>query len=190
MASEIVLSNDPQERLNQYRDPKWGIQVLRTITIFDLLTKDELHSLYSFGRIRRFKAKTYPIIEGESTRGLYILLEGTASIYKTDTITNKMYRLALLERHAFFGELSLFDDAPRSASVSAETSCYLFYLDISKFEEFLQVNGDSTKIRFYKRCAEQMVERFREQNDDYLHSQQLLWKHALKKSDKVEKQDK
>ena len=183
----MELSNDFNEDIDElkrrFSDPKWGAEQLRKISLFSYLTDDELHRLYSLGEVVNLKPKSYAIIEGEPTRGLFILLHGKVSIYKNDPTTNAMHRLALLEAGAIFGEFSLFDSAPRSATVGCESSCFLFSLDAEIFENFMTKEGDNLKSRFLQKCVEELVERFRNTNADYLISQQLLWKYALRRDE-------
>jgi len=181
MADLDKLTPETRELIQKFRDPEWGAKQLRSISIFQGLSNDELFDLYNLGRIRTLKSKAHAVIEGEPTRGLYILLSGTVSVYKTDKTSGTMHRLTFLEEGSSFGELSLFDTAPRSATVATECVCHLFYLDADTFLMYLEKKGDSTKTRFYKQCAEELVERFRHQNSDYIHAQQLLWKYALRK---------
>lgn len=165
----------------QFRDAAFGASKLKGIALFARFTEGELAKLYSMGEIIKLKPKSHAVIEGEPTRGMYILLAGTVSVYKTDQATNSMNRLAILEEGANFGELSLFDNAPRSATVLAENQCILFHLPAEGFKTFLDAEGADLQIRFYRTCAENLVERFRLLNTDYMISQQLLWKYALRK---------
>lgn len=179
-----TLDTDISGSREQFSDPSWGGKQLRNISLFDYLNDQELVALYQLGKINQFVAKSNMVIEGEQTRGLFILLEGKVSVYKTDRNNGNMIRLAYLETGAAFGELSLFDDAPRSATVVAESSCYVFSLEQAPFNHFLDERGDHLKSRFYKKCAEEMVSRFRQQNSDYIISQKLLWAYALRKDEK------
>ena len=167
-----------------FSDPQWGKDQLKRISLFKNITDEELMALYKLGRVKEIHAKSNIVIEGESSRGIYILLAGTVSVFKNNASNNSMIRLAYLEKGASFGELSLFDEAARSATVVAETSCNLFSLEEPVFRKFMDAQGDNIKMRFYKKCAEEMVERFRSQNSDYIMSQQLLWKYALSKPEK------
>jgi len=169
----------PPDMAAEFRNPKWGANQLKSIAIFRNLSSDELEALYGQGTILSYRPKTYVVIEGEPSRGLYIILNGTVSVYKNDQTTGAMHRLAYLDEGDAFGELSLFDTAPRSASVSAESICHLFSLEAGVFERFLESIGGDIKIRFYKTCAEELVSRFRKLNGEYIAAQQLLWKHAL-----------
>ena len=169
-------SLDPQN----FNDKIWGSKQLRRITLFEYLSDSELEDLYEIGEVKLFKPKCNVIIEAESSRGLYVLLRGAVSVFKLDKSSDQLIRLTMLEEGAIFGELSLFDDAPRSATVIAENTCSLFYLDAEGFNEHLDQLGNDLKTRFYKKCAEEMAERFRVQNADYIASQHLLWQHALR----------
>jgi CRP-like cAMP-binding protein len=176
------VGRNPAELMQRFKDPVWGAEKLKEISLFGRFTDDELAMLYSIGRLVSLKPKSNAVIEGEPTRGLYILLYGRVSVYKTDPVTGSLLRLAMLEEGANFGELSLFDHAPRSATVAAETACYLFLLDADSFNKFLADAGDDLQVRFFKTCAEELAVRFRRLNGDYINSQQLLWKHALRRS--------
>lgn len=165
----------------RYQDAAWGGGLLREIALFSLFNEAELTRLYKLGRILELKPKAHAVIEGEATRGLYMLLKGRVSIYKNDPATGTMLRLVMLEEGAAFGELSLFDDAPRSATVAADSACVLFQLNAEEFEKFLVAAGRDLQVRFFKTCAEEMAVRLRRLNADYVVSQQLLWKHALRK---------
>lgn len=176
-----ALSQDPAQLVQMFKDPVWGAQRLRDISVFARFTDDELTMLYSIGTLVRLKPKTNAVIEGEPTRGMFLLLYGRVSVYKTDPTSGSMVRLAMLEEGANFGEMSLFDSAPRSATVVAETTCYLLQLDAENFNRFLAEAGDDLQVRFFKTCAEELATRFRRLNGDYINSQQLLWKYALRK---------
>ena len=53
-------------------------------------------------------------------------------------------------------------------------------------EELGELAAVVTKGKPIEECAEEMAVRFRIQNDDYINSQQLLWKYALRKDSKKE----
>ena len=158
-----------------------GFEEFNSITLFEKFEDSEKKELFKIGTFHSFKPHSNIVIEGEKSRGIYIIIEGTVSVYKNDIASNSMIRLTYLEKGAIFGELSLFDDIPRSATVTTETDCHIFNLDYTKFIGYLEEKGDHLKFRFYKKCAEEIAERFRIQNDDYIVSQNLLWKYGLRK---------
>ncbi len=179
MSIQVNVTKSLEE---QFNDAAWGAAQLESIKLFRQFTQDELARLYSKGEVRVLRPGAYAVIEGEPSRGVYLILHGTVSVYKNDSESGSMVRIAYLEGGAVFGEMSLFENAPRSATVGATTTCYLFYLDVAIFEAFLREVGADAQIRFYKTCAQHMSERFRVINNDYIISQQLLWKYALRRA--------
>ncbi len=178
-STQIDLSS---EHFAKFQDASWGALKLRSVSLFADFSERELQVLYTLGEVRSFRSKSYAVIEGEPSRGLFVVLAGSASVYKNEAVTGTMSRIAHLEVDSYFGELSLFDVGPRTATVAAESECHMFYLDAEKFFEFLDNFGIDTQLRFYKTCAQDLVKRFRTLNEDYIQAQQLLWKHALQKS--------
>ena len=183
------MSLENKKNNEKYQDQEWGSQQLKKINIFKRLNDEELKKTYKLGSIKEVLSKSHVVVEGEPSRGLYIVLEGTLSVHKTDLEKQSLIRLAYLEAGSVFGELSLIDDAPRSATVEAEDHCMLFSLSEDLFKSFLEKEGDNLKSRFYQACAEEISERFRKQNIDYILSQTLLWKYALRKNKKNEKNE-
>ena len=177
----------PPELLEQFRDPDWGSDRLLRISLFKNFDQNILRDIYKLGEVQSIRKANHAVIEGEPSRGLYLILHGSLSVYKNDPITGDSHRLATMEEGDSFGELSLFDDAPRSATVMADIFSYVFYLDADKFESFLQHAGAHIMAQFYKTCAVSMSEKFRTLNSEYITSQQLLWKYALRKEDDKEK---
>lgn len=176
---------DLDQLKEKFKDPIWGAQRLKEIALFKGFTEDELVMLYSIGELKKYSKSSHVVVEGEQSRGMYILLYGRVSVYKNDPSTNTFVRLTFLEIGANFGEFSLFDKSPRSATVAAETTCYLFHLEAEKYNQYLQESGYDLQVRFYKTCAEELSERFRHLNADYINSQQLLWRYALRRGDDI-----
>lgn len=178
--ANIYFTNE-QEKEKLFRDAVYGTERLKEIEVFSKFSDPELKKLHSYGKMLKVRSKVNIVIEGERSSGLYILMSGRVSVYKSDDSTHNLARFAILEEGASFGELSLFDDAPRSATVIAETDSLLFFLDANDFHRFLGESGPELKIKFYQTCAVYLAERFRKLNVDYINSQQLLWKYALRK---------
>lgn len=178
--SERYITQD-QEKEKLFRDAVYGAARLKDVSVFNKFSDEELKKLHGYGKMLRARSKVNIVIEGEKTNGLYILMSGRVSVYKTDGSTQRLARIAILEEGASFGEMSLFDDAPRSATVVAEIDTLLFYLDTKDFNRFLDESTADLKVRFYRTCSVYLAERFRKLNVEYLNSQQMLWKYALRK---------
>ena len=76
------------------------------------------------------------IKEGEPGKRLYLIAEGKCSV--TTQITGAgTEEIKLLETGDFFGEMSLIESAPISASVYARGRCRLFWIDRKAFERLI-----------------------------------------------------
>lgn len=183
-ARELSTTDNMERVPANFRDRKFGVDQLRRVALFRNFTESELAALYEIGKVKSTREGVHVVIEGEPSQGLYLVLKGTLSIYKSNSSTGNLNKLTSIEAPSHFGELSLFDSAPRSASVSGDTDCVLFYLDRSAFEQYLAADPGNLSLRFYKTCAQDLAERFRKLNSDYITSQQLLWTHALQNTEK------
>ena len=80
------------------------------------------------------------IIEiGKIERRMYIILEGSVAITLTDG--RNMIEVAELRKGDFFGEISLFNNTPRSANATAVGDVRLAYIDnLQQLKAFLLKN--------------------------------------------------
>lgn len=129
---------------------------LRRVPLFFGLTEPQLEQLAA-GSARRSYPKGRAICsEGEPSQSMFILLAGRAKVQHCDT-EGKEVILAILGPGEFFGEMSLIDDAPRSASVITLES-----------SEFISVGKEAFKsmlLQSHDMCASVMrglVRRLRE----------------------------
>lgn len=156
------------------------VEMLKEIKLLKPIREPELAQLLQMGSPVSFEAHSNIIIEGEFSWGLYLILSGMVGIFKTNKLTGENYDIGQLREGSFFGEMSLVDTNPRSATVKALTDCQLFYISKEIFEKFLNQSAD-LKVRFYESCVRTLVQRLREVDDNYVVSQYQLWKIALKK---------
>lgn len=90
---------------------------VRGVPIFKELRDDFLVRLASIMDELSFPAKHTIFTEGQEGRSLYIVVSGRVRVHLGDR------DLAQLDQGATFGEMSLFDAEPRSASVTTLESC-------------------------------------------------------------------
>jgi CRP/FNR family transcriptional regulator, cyclic AMP receptor protein len=74
--------------------------------------------------------------EGDASREVYLVLDG--ELEATRTQEGREIRLAILSRHAVFGELALLDNQPRSATVTARVDCRLAAIHPTTFHSALR----------------------------------------------------
>ncbi|MEM1278770.1 MAG: Crp/Fnr family transcriptional regulator [Cyanobacteria bacterium P01_H01_bin.152] len=91
---------------------------VRGVPIFNELRDDFLVRLASIMDELSFPEQHTIFTEGQEGRALYIVVKGQVKVHLQDGQT-----LAELEAGACFGEMSLFDAEPRSASVTTIEAC-------------------------------------------------------------------
>jgi len=97
-------------------------KVLKNVPIFLELSKKELHEIKKIIHRREYKKGETIFRMGDPGLGMYIIINGLVNIVEENE-KNEMKTLAVLKDGAFFGDLALLDEAPRSASAIADSSC-------------------------------------------------------------------
>lgn len=154
--------------------------LLKNIPLFSCFSESELSELIHSGEIKTFESHANLVIEGEMTSGLYIVLEGIVGVFKNNPVSGELYDVGQLRQGQFFGEISLIEDAPRTATVRALTACQTFYISKESFHQLLSKSQD-LKVKFLENCLSDLVHRLREVDENYVISQFQLWKSAIKK---------
>jgi CRP/FNR family cyclic AMP-dependent transcriptional regulator len=93
-------------------------ELLGRVTLFRSLKKKQLETLALFCTIQTYQPGQEIVKEGDTGLGLYVIISGHAEVYKEQNGG----RSATLTQYGpgdFFGEMSLLDDFPRSATVVA-----------------------------------------------------------------------
>jgi CRP-like cAMP-binding protein len=153
---------------------------IKDVKLLQVFSEAELAELLKLGAPASYEPHANIVIEGELSWGLYLILDGLVGIFKNNKLTGDTYDVCQLRAGTFFGEMSLVDENPRSATVRALTDSQLFYISKDNFYQFLNQSLDR-KVRFYESCVKTLVERLRELDDNYVVSQYQLWKTALRK---------
>ena len=91
---------------------------LRQVTLFSGLNDEELELLARVASQREYPKDSYIVREDEHGISLYIIRSGTVDVV-LEKSTGKSIPLSTLGSYEFFGEISLFDGKPRSATVIA-----------------------------------------------------------------------
>lgn len=97
----------------------------------------ELQALEPQGHVRKFKAGQVIFSAGEPGDGFYIVESGAVRI-STTLGDNEERTLATIGPGDFFGEMAVIDDAPRSATATAEVETRTVFLDRQKLLDVLE----------------------------------------------------
>lgn len=97
------------------RADKQLVEQLKTVPLFSGCSDRELASLGKFLREVNFPAGREIVKKGQTGTGLHVIVEGETKVVVGDRTRRR------LGPGAFFGEISLLDRGPRTATVVAET---------------------------------------------------------------------
>jgi CRP-like cAMP-binding protein len=136
---------------------------LSQVTLFQDLDAAALATLAPLLAARKFRAGSVVFRESEESDALYIVEQGSVVISKlvrddVDIVLTRFYA------GDFFGEMGLFDTAPRSASAGVEVDSLLWRLDRQVFLAIFSHHPDiAAKICY--RLVTVFIERLRATND-------------------------
>lgn len=109
--------------------------------IFPQLSQNSLDIMATCGVVRKYPKSTVLVSEGELSDSLYIILDGKVKVYVSDE-HGKEVLLNILGKGAYFGELSLIDDEPRSASVMTVEHSRIVVVSKSDFQHCLAAHSE------------------------------------------------
>lgn len=118
------------------------VDFLKKVPLFSELDEGELHQLASVVREQHYRRHTTIVHVDDPGSALYILKSGLVKITIEDQHGDEMI-LRILYPTDFFGEMSLLDGMPRSATVTAQEPSEV--LTIAR-EHFLHIIEQSPKI--------------------------------------------
>ncbi|NJK92958.1 MAG: cyclic nucleotide-binding domain-containing protein [Blastochloris sp.] len=124
--------------LFSYREDELSAELtlLREVPLFSTLKRRDLRVLEPILHERSYVHDEVIFEEGDEGLGMYVVLEGQVRIARKGLIGSK--EVTRLGPGQFFGELSLLDGGPRSASAVATDSCRLFGFFRPEFLEILE----------------------------------------------------
>src|SRR5690349_5756691 len=111
--------------------------MLKTIPFFAALAPEQLARLFPAIQHRHYARNAYMVRAQAVADGLYVLMAGRAKVLVEDGDGREVI-LSTIEAGDFFGELSLIDGQPRSATVQALDACEVLYVPRCAFNEFMQ----------------------------------------------------
>jgi len=131
------ISYDPKARLEPVSSGvivKQGDKVerLKDVRMFEECSQRQLRSIARIARVSDAPAGTMLTRADEPGDEFFLILDGSASV---DVATEKR---GPLRPGAFFGEMSLLDGGPRSATIVAETPVRLLVISRRNFSVLLE----------------------------------------------------
>ena len=138
------------------------IHFLKTVPFFDRLSNRQLKSVSDIMFQRSYDTDEFIFEEGQPGAALFLILDGKVAIeiYRDSNTT----RLAVLESGAFFGELALLDETPRSANARALERTRALALYRNDLNELVQ-RDPKTACQIYRSLAGMIGDRLRLTNE-------------------------
>jgi len=147
------------------------INILSQVPIFSELSDRQLKEVAKIVYRREYQ-QTEPIFRmGDPGLGMYIIITGRVEI--VDDSDEQSRRLAILDEGAFFGDLALLDESPRSASALALESCEIIGFFRPDLLDMLQ-RKPKLGIKILFNLAKVVGERLRQTNAQLTELQEKL----------------
>lgn len=120
---------------------KTATEILAQIDLFEGLPSGHLRRVVDISAEESHKRSSTLFEEGDPGEKFYIILEGAIRISRFVPGMGEE-ALAVLRTGAYFGEMSLVENAPRSAAAICHENCRLFVVNRSDLEDLLFVDRD------------------------------------------------
>jgi CRP/FNR family cyclic AMP-dependent transcriptional regulator len=122
-------------------DARSPVDLLGRIQLFTGLAQHYLKRIADIGVEESYKTGQSVFAEGDRGDKFYLILEGAVRISRNVSGMGEE-ALAILKAGDSFGEMSLIDDAPRSADAKVHEGCRLFCVRKEDLEDLLFVDRD------------------------------------------------
>ncbi|SFS58210.1 Crp/Fnr family transcriptional regulator [Paenibacillus sp. BC26] len=127
------------------------LELLKKVQLFENLNVEQLQRIMSIARKQWFTAGTVLFQEKDFGAAIYILLKGSIKIYTRSTSGDEKV-LSLLQSGESFGELSLLDGRPRSASAQTLEDSTLLVISGNDFHGLLREQFEITRHIMAQLC--------------------------------------
>jgi len=133
--------------------------------LFRNLDETERAQILIIGQVRNYKKDEVLFREGDAGDGLFIVVSGSVRISKRSATGEEA--LAVLEPHAFFGEMALIDFSPRAADAVANEPSDVFFIPLKELRALIEAHHQIALKVLYALC-EVLAQRLRETNEKYM----------------------
>lgn len=153
-----------------------GVEGLKKVAILSDLTDKELEHILSISRKIEIPANDIIMTEGEVGSTMHFFVKGEVKVSKNLTLkigkkgfgTAEKSMVKLKAEHvSFFGDMAMFQDEPRSATITASMDCTLYEITRDSFTEFCHEFPEQG-VKVLQRIASTMAGRVRKGNEDVL----------------------
>lgn len=142
-------------------------QLLAQIPFFKDMENESMEMLSKKMQVHNIDKDNLIIAEGDSSKKMYFIIEGTVNVFRRN-YKGRTENICELSSPNYFGEMSIIDGGPRSASVEAKTNVVLAEL---KWDDVRYLFEDRPEIMCYifKNIGNTLSMRLRRVNSLYSH---------------------
>jgi CRP/FNR family transcriptional regulator, cyclic AMP receptor protein len=156
------MSEEPKPVELDIKD-KSTLEILAQIDLFNGLPLGHLRRVVDIGLEEQYRVGATIFSEGDAGDKFYLIIEGAVRISRMVPGMGEE-ALAVLRAGNYFGEMSLIDDAPRSAAALCHERCRLFVVNRRDLEDLLFVDRDLAYELLWN-WVRTLSRRLRESND-------------------------
>lgn len=133
------------------------LELMRSIPLFAEVGKRDLKRLSESAVVREYSAGDEIVSEGQRGVGMFVIVQGEVEATRQGT------NVADLAPGTYFGELALFEDVPRNATIRAkiDVTCLVFrrwdFLAELRYEPTMALQILGTTIRRLRETTEQLA---------------------------------
>jgi len=138
------------------------IQFLKTVPFFNELSHRQLKAVSGIMFERNFETDELIFAEGQPGAALFLILNGKVAIEMCRQRNTTI--LAILEKGAFFGEMALLNEAPRSANARSLERTYTLALYRNDLSRLIQ-RDPRAACQIYRALASIVGDRLRSTNE-------------------------
>jgi CRP-like cAMP-binding protein len=147
------------------------IKLLKNIPLFKDFKVTELMNVSLVAKIENYRQDQIIFKERAKGDALFVIKKGKCRVSKSDSFGEE-HVLSILKAGEYFGEISLVDRAPRSATVIAHEDCELLVIRRTDFRNLIAGNPELER-KFYKSFSEVLCERLRITNENLTFSHEI-----------------
>jgi len=139
------------------------VELLEKVPMFEGLDRGTLLRLAAIGKVEEYGLGHTLFAEGDVGDKFYVVLSGAVRISRMVPGMGEE-ALGIVKTGSYFGEMSLLEDAPRSAHALVHERCRLFVMNRLDLEELLFVDRELAYELLWK-FVRTLSRRLRESND-------------------------
>ncbi|RLT57899.1 MAG: Crp/Fnr family transcriptional regulator [Chloroflexi bacterium] len=131
-------------------------EILRTVPLLRGLTETQLVDMGRLARTHRFDREEIVFLQGDPGDSVHVILNGEVKVVVTSRAGHEAI-LAFLGEGESFGEMSLLDDLPRSATIQATAPTTTLSLRKTEFHRLLR-DAPDVSLRLLRALARRLRE--------------------------------